>query len=106
MLVLIDESGDPGFKLEKGSTRHFVAAMVVFRDFKQAEACSQAIKGLRTKLPHKGEFKFNKSDMRVRDGFFKPSRSMDSRYGLWSLIKRASTVRICAGTMRSFTTTL
>ena len=30
MLVLIDESGDPGFKLTKGSTQHFVAAMVIF----------------------------------------------------------------------------
>lgn len=27
----------PGFKLDKGFTRHFLAAMVVFRDFKQAE---------------------------------------------------------------------
>lgn len=69
MLVLIDESGDPGFRLDKGSTRHFVAAMVVFRDYKQAEACSQAIKDLRLQLPHSGEFKFNKSDSRVKDGF-------------------------------------
>lgn len=84
MLVLIDESGDPGFKLEKGSTRHFVAAMVVFRDFKQAEACSQAIKGLRTKLPHKGEFKFNKSDMRVRDGFFQAIE--EHGFEVWALV--------------------
>lgn len=37
MLVLIDESGDPGFKLVRGSSSHFVVAMVVFDDFTDAE---------------------------------------------------------------------
>jgi hypothetical protein len=30
MLVFIDESGDPGFKLDGGSSPVFVAAMVIF----------------------------------------------------------------------------
>ena len=30
MLVFIDESGDPGFKIEKGSSPVFVTAMVIF----------------------------------------------------------------------------
>lgn len=84
MLVLIDESGDPGFKLDKGSTRHFVAAMVVFRDYKQAEACSQAIKALRLQLPHSGEFKFNKSDSRVKDGFFEVVHAY--QFEVWALV--------------------
>ncbi len=33
MLVLIDESGCAGFKIAKGSTRHFVVAMVTFTDY-------------------------------------------------------------------------
>jgi hypothetical protein len=70
MLVLIDESGDPGFKLDRGSTRHFVMSLVVFRDYGQAEACSQSIRNLRALLPHSGEFKFNKSSERVKDEFF------------------------------------
>jgi hypothetical protein len=36
MLVFIDESGDPGFRLEKGSSPVFVAALVAFRDPAQA----------------------------------------------------------------------
>ena len=43
MLVLIDESGDPGFKLAKGSTPYFVVAMVLFQDLDQAERASIAI---------------------------------------------------------------
>lgn len=84
MLVLIDESGDPGFKLTKGSTSHFVAAMVIFRDFKQAEACSKAIKNLRPKLPHSGEFKFNKSSAKVKDEFFAAVTSHD--FEVWALV--------------------
>ena len=40
MLILIDESGDAGFKVAKGSTSHFVVAMVIFRDLEQAELAS------------------------------------------------------------------
>ncbi|PKM05625.1 MAG: DUF3800 domain-containing protein [Gammaproteobacteria bacterium HGW-Gammaproteobacteria-4] len=48
MLVLIDESGDAGFKLVRGSSSHFVVAMVVFDDFGEAERASAAIAALRT----------------------------------------------------------
>jgi len=44
MLVFIDESGCTGFKLNKGSSSHFVIAMVIFNDHKQAELTSQAIR--------------------------------------------------------------
>lgn len=70
MLVLIDESGDPGFKLTKGSSSHFVAAMVIFRDFEEAEKCSMSISGLRTDLGFKTEFKFNSSRTDTKDKFF------------------------------------
>jgi hypothetical protein len=32
MLVFIDDSGDPGFKLDRGSTPFFVIALVIFED--------------------------------------------------------------------------
>ncbi|MDP2952974.1 MAG: DUF3800 domain-containing protein [Chloroflexota bacterium] len=32
MLVFVDESGDPGLKLEQGSSTHFVVALVIFED--------------------------------------------------------------------------
>jgi hypothetical protein len=70
VLVLIDESGDPGFKLVRGSTSHFVMAMVIFDDEAVAEQTSKAIAKLRQDLHLKTEFKFAKSHARVKDSFF------------------------------------
>ena len=70
MLVLIDESGCSGFKLGKGSTSHFVVAMVIFDDFKEAERTSAIIADARKRLRVKPEFKFSKSSDAVRDQFF------------------------------------
>ncbi len=70
MLILIDESGDAGFKVAKGSTSHFVVAMIIFRDLREAEAASRAIAEARGRLRVKPEFKFSKCSAPVRDGFF------------------------------------
>jgi hypothetical protein len=70
LLVLIDESGCPGFKLDKGSTPYFVVAMVIFDDFFNAEKASNNICKLRESLGVKPEFKFNKSSNKTRDIFF------------------------------------
>jgi len=70
VLVLIDESGDPGFKLVRGSTSHFVMAMVIFDDEAVAEQTSAAIAALREELHLKAEFKFAKSHANVKDAFF------------------------------------
>lgn len=70
MLVLIDESGDAGFKIARGSTPFFVVVMVVFRDFQEAERASLAITETRERLRVKPEFKFNKCHPNARDGFF------------------------------------
>jgi len=72
MLVFIDDSGDPGFKIDKGSTKVFVIALVVFDDDLEAEKTSLAIKELRRKLRVSDfyEFKFNKTDKKFKDLFF------------------------------------
>lgn len=70
MLVLIDESGDPGFRIVSGSTSHFVVAMVIFDDLSQAERASACVGSLREGLRVKPEFKFTKSCDNVRDAFF------------------------------------
>lgn len=70
MLVLIDESGCPGFKLGKGSTPHFVVAMVRFNDMMQAEETSANIARLRDSLGVKPEFKFCKCCDDYKDAFF------------------------------------
>lgn len=84
MLVLIDECGDAGFKLAKGSTPYFVVAMVIFRDFKQAELASAAITDARVRLKVKQEFKFSKSHANIRDEFFKAAAPYE--YGVRALV--------------------
>lgn len=70
MLVFIDESGDTGLKVEKGSSRYFVIALISFEENDEALGCDQRIKLLKReiKLPEKFEFKFNKlrKDQRIK----------------------------------------
>ena len=70
MLVLIDESGCPGFKLTKGSSSFFAIAMVIFESFSDAEETSRIISNLRESLKVKPEFKFSKTHPDIRDKFF------------------------------------
>jgi len=79
MLVFIDEAGDPGFKLNKGSSPIFVIALAVFSDNLVAEETSLAIKKLRRKmnLSDTFEFKFNKSNKTFRNEFFNTVKGFD-----------------------------
>ena len=63
MLVFIDDSGDTGFKFEKGSTSHFIIAMVIFDDELEAEKTAVAIKELKRDIGFgdKTEFRFFKT---------------------------------------------
>ena len=73
MLVFIDDSGDPGFKLDKGSSKFFVIALIIFEDELEAEKTAIAIKEFRRTLgfPSMVEFKFHKSSITTRTGFLK-----------------------------------
>lgn len=99
MLVLIDESGDPGFKLTKGSTPHFVLAMVIFRSNSDAESTSSKIRGAQKSLGIKPEFKFNKCACVVRDAFFEVVKDCD--FGVRALVVDKSLVY--SGTLRDET---
>ena len=70
MLVFIDESGDPGFKVEKGASPVFVHAMVMFDCTDDARAMADFIGRSQARRLHKGEFKFNKCRDNVRDQYF------------------------------------
>ena len=63
MLVFIDDSGDPGFKIGRGSSRFFVIACVIFDDKLDAEETALIIKRYRRSLNwvDTHEFKFNKT---------------------------------------------
>jgi hypothetical protein len=71
MIVFIDDSGDPGFKIDKGSSRTFVFCCVIFDDELDAEKTAVTIKEFRRKInkSDKFEFKFNKSSKVIREKF-------------------------------------
>lgn len=73
MLVFIDDSGDAGFKIDKGSSQFFVIALIIFDDELEAEKTAVAIKDFRRlmKFSDVEEFKFHKSSKSVREGFLK-----------------------------------
>ena len=72
MLVFIDDSGDPGFKVQRGSTSVFVISLTIFDDNLEAEKASLSIKELRRRLKVSDyyEFKFNNCDSRFKRAFF------------------------------------
>ena len=79
MLVFIDDSGDPGFKLDRGSSRYFVIALIIFKDELEAEKTAVAIKELRRslKFPDYMEFKFHKSSDKVKEEFLKTIKNFE-----------------------------
>jgi len=70
MLVFIDESGDAGFKIDRGSSPFFLIAMVIFANSEDAEQTQRCIETSPARQLHKGEFKFSKTRADVRDAFF------------------------------------
>ena len=84
MLVLIDESGDPGFKLTRGSSSHFVVCMIVFNNFDEAERCSAAIQRLQSGLGIYPEFKFSNCRAEIRDKFFACVK--DFNFSIYALV--------------------
>jgi hypothetical protein len=82
MLVFIDDSGDPGFKkIGKGSTSHFIIAMVIFDDELEAEKTAVAIKDLKRKIGfnENTEFRFFKTQRKYRARFLKTINKFNFR---------------------------
>jgi len=81
MLVFIDDSGDPGFKLDRGSTSHFIIAMVCFDDELEAEKTAIAIKELKREFgfSEEMEFRFFKSSKNVRVKFLEAIKKFKFR---------------------------
>ncbi len=79
MIVFIDDSGDPGFNFEKGSTEIFVITCIIFQDELEAEKAGISIKELRRilKFPDDVEFKFNKSSKKTRESFLSSVNKFD-----------------------------
>ena len=79
MHVFIDESGDPGFKLDAGSSPIFVTSMVIFRAPEVATETGERIAALRQRLGVSPEFKFNKCKNDYKDAFFQEIRPCSFR---------------------------
>lgn len=79
MLVFLDESGDAGFKLDKGSSNVFAVAMVIFDDHDVARATAEAIGAALPNWPGSREFKFSKASRDCRDAFFETVVPFDFR---------------------------
>ncbi|MBR3116014.1 DUF3800 domain-containing protein [Candidatus Saccharibacteria bacterium] len=71
-LIFVDDSGDPGFKLNRGSSRYFVIACVIFNSKISAEYTSANIKMLKEQIGWKQEreFKFHRADNEQKKLFF------------------------------------
>lgn len=93
MLVFIDDSGDPGFKLDKGSTKYFIIAMVIFDDDLEAEKTAVAIKELRRELkwPDYREFRFYKLSRDIRLKFLKKIKHF--KFRIRSLVVNKEIIR-------------
>jgi len=67
MLLFIDESGDPGLKLNAGSSKYFVVALVSFEDHEEALAADDRISLLRKELGLPDNFEFHFTKMKPAD---------------------------------------
>ena len=71
MIIAIDDSGDPGLKMDKGSSSYFVIVAAVFLTDHDAEATALKIERFRQTLKWKNhhEFKFRKTSPEIRKAF-------------------------------------
>lgn len=99
MLVFIDESGDAGFKLDKGSTNVFAVAMVMFDDHEHAKQVSASLDALRNGWPSVREFKFSKASADLRDQFF--DAAIGFNFSVRALVVQKELIR--SGHLRSNT---
>lgn len=71
MLVFVDESGDTGLQLAKGSSDYFAVVLVAFEENDEAQAADDRISLLRRELrkPAEFEFHFKENSDTVRRAF-------------------------------------
>lgn len=82
MLAFLDESGDPGFKPDQGSSRYFIVALIVFESDDHAQRVDERIDELRRelRLHPQYEFKFNKLSRDFRIAFLRAANPFHFRY--------------------------
>jgi hypothetical protein len=73
MLVFIDESGDPGMKLQGGSSAYFTVTLLIFEDRDEATAADRRIGLLKREMRLPDYFEFHFANLRndFREEFLK-----------------------------------
>ncbi len=89
MLAFIDESGDPGRKIDRGSSAFFTVAMVTFEEKEVAAACDERINLLRFELGLRKdyEFHFYSNSRKVRLAFLEAVLPYEFFYHAFALNK-------------------
>lgn len=91
MLVFIDESGDAGLRIDKGSSSHFVVGLVIFIDRDEAQRADNHVTTIRRQLRLRTDFEFHfhklKHDYRV--AFLREMAQFDFRYVCIAINKAA-----------------
>jgi hypothetical protein len=82
MLIFIDESCDPGLKIESGSSRYFTVSLVIFEDNDEALACDKRIELLKKEIgwDPKSEFHFKRTSDKIRRAFLQAVASYNFFY--------------------------
>lgn len=70
MHVFIDDSGDGGFKFDKGSSTHLIMAACVFHDPTEIEKLKALSEHCASSNGHRREFKFNRTKERLKECYF------------------------------------
>lgn len=101
MIIFIDESGDAGFKIGRGSSSYFVISLIIFDDELEAEETALKIKKPRKQLNKKDifEFKFNKCNRVFKERFLEEVRNCKFRVRSIVVDKR----KVYSTHMREFT---
>lgn len=73
MYIFVDESGDPGSKINQGSSQHLVIALVMFADEEEVRRARKALLDLKQKInkPPSFEWKFTRLSKSERLLFLK-----------------------------------
>lgn len=77
MWVFIDDSGDPGMRLNNGSSRYLIMSACVFRDPKQIEKLKSFSEYCAAKHNHRTEFKYNKTKEKTKRHYFELIKTID-----------------------------
>ena len=77
MWVFVDDSGDAGMKLDRGSSRYIVMSACIFRDPLQIEALKTRSEALANHHGQKPEFKYSKTKKKLKHQYFDSMRELD-----------------------------